>query len=104
MLPLIVRRNMVRHGMRLTSNFKRLVASVGALGVLTVVGCSSPAPASPPPTQGAQTGGLVARAASVDLGRVPFNVQAEGRFELVNTSARPVKLAVPPKVTMLEGC
>jgi hypothetical protein len=40
----------------------------------------------------------------VNLGRVPFDVQAIGRFDLVNTSSRAVKLTAPPQVKMLEGC
>jgi hypothetical protein len=83
----------------------RLTACVAALSALTLAACSSPAPASPPPTtNGVQAGGLVARTATLDLGHVPFNMTTEGRFELVNTSARPVKLTAPPQVKMLEGC
>jgi hypothetical protein len=93
--------------MHIRSRIKPQVAIVAALGAVMLAACSSPSPpAAPPPStiSDALTGGLVARTATVDLGRVPFNVMAEGRFELVNTSARPVKLLAPPQVKMLEGC
>jgi hypothetical protein len=92
--------------MRICSRVNRLIACAAAVGALALAACSSPAPTSPPPstTSGASTGGLVARIATVDLGRVPFNVTSEGHFELVNASARPVKLTAPPQVKMLEGC
>ena len=84
---------------------KRLVICAAAVVALFVTACSSPAPTAPQ-SQGdtAGAGGLVAKAATVDLGRVPFDVQAVGRFDLVNTGTRAVKLTAPPQVKMLEGC
>ncbi len=76
----------------------------GTLGMLVLAACSSPAPTAPPVVGVGAPGGLVARISSVDLGRVPFDVPAEGRFELVNTGARAVKLTGAPQVKMLEGC
>jgi hypothetical protein len=35
---------------------------------------------------------------------VPFDVIAEGQFELTNTDVRPVRLLGSPDVRMLEGC
>ena len=78
--------------------------SAGTVGVLVLAACSNPAPTAPPVVGVRAPGGLVASISSVDLGRVPFDVPAEGRFELVNTGARPVKLIGAPQVTMLEGC
>lgn len=90
----------------MTTSFKRSVTAVGVLCVLVLAACSSPAPTAPATTTiGRQAGGgLIPKATSVDLGRVPFDVQAEGRFELVNTSARMLKLTTAPQVKMLEGC
>ncbi len=84
-------------------------AAVGGTVVallLVLVGCSSPAPAPPPAdaSTGAASGGLVAKQATVDLGRVPFDKQVEARFELTNTGARPIRLTAQPQVKMLEGC
>jgi hypothetical protein len=84
---------------------KRLVSCAAAVAALFVTACSSPAPAAPPSqADTAASGGLVASAASVDLGRVPFDVQTVGRFDLVNTGTRAVKLTALPEVKMLEGC
>ncbi len=47
---------------------------------------------------------LLARQATVDLGRVPFERLAEARFELVNTGGGIVRLVGAPTVRMLEGC
>jgi len=49
-------------------------------------------------------GRLVAAAATVDLGRVPFDQLVEARFQLSNTGGGPVRLTGNPKVQMLEGC
>lgn len=53
-----------------------------------------------PPTPGR----LAAAAATVDLGRVPFDQTAEARYELVNTGGRDVRLVGKPTVKTLEGC
>jgi hypothetical protein len=67
--------------------------------------CSSPAAAPAGSGEsGSASGGLVARTATINLGRVPFDVQSDGRFELLNTSSRTVKLTAAPQVKMLEGC
>lgn len=93
--------------MRMTSTLtrRRLIATGWAFGLALTAACSSPAGTPPSPRPNGDTaGGLVARTAMVDLGRVPFNVQAEGRFELVNAGSRPIKLTAAPQVKMLEGC
>jgi hypothetical protein len=93
--------------MRIRSRINRQIALAAALVGLMLAACTGPtAPTAPPlsTTSGVSTGGLVARAPTVDLGRVPFDVMSEGRFDLVNTSGRPVKLMAPPQVKMLEGC
>jgi hypothetical protein len=87
-----------------TRSFSYSLALVSILGILVASACSAPAPASTPPASGTASGGLVAQQASVDLGQVPFGVQAEGRFDLTNTSDQPVKLLAQPEVKMLEGC
>jgi hypothetical protein len=51
-----------------------------------------------------QGGGLVAKNATIDLGQVPFNQQADAIFELTNTSGQPIHLTGAPTVQMLEGC
>jgi hypothetical protein len=81
---------------------RRLLTATGALGLAVTAGCAAQAPASNQSIT--TTGGLVARASTVDLGRVPFDQMAEARFELQNTSIRPVKLLAAPQVKMLEGC
>jgi hypothetical protein len=93
--------------MHMTSRLtrRRLIATASAFGLALAAACSTPAGAPPASgLDGDTTGGLVARTATVDLGRVPFDVQAEGRFELVNTGSRLVKLTAAPQVKMLEGC
>jgi hypothetical protein len=73
---------------------------------LVLSACSNGAsvPATPATSGGASAGVLVAKSATVDLGRVPFDLQAEGRFDLVNSGPQPVKLVGAPQVKMLEGC
>ena len=90
-----------------SATVRRLAIAFVLLEALLLSACSN-APAVGQPTTGtfkaAASGSLVAKSSTVDLGRVPFDVQAEGRFELVNTGAQPVRLLDPPQVTMLEGC
>lgn len=76
---------------------------VGLGGLLLLAGCSSPPPPAPA-AEGGAGGGLVAKAATVDLGRVPFDKQVEARFELTNTGGKPIRLTAQPQVRMLEGC
>jgi hypothetical protein len=92
--------------MHVTSSLNHSFAAVGVVGVLLLVACSSPAPTAPAPSTivGQAGGGLIPKATAVDLGRVPFDVQVDGRFELVNTSPRMLKLTAAPQVKMLEGC
>jgi hypothetical protein len=90
--------------MRYTCTFKHIAAIAAFVGLLTAAACSGPALTAQPATSSGASGGLVARAASIDLGRVPFDVRAEARFELTNTGTRPVQLSGPPQVKMLEGC
>ncbi len=85
----------------------RLIAVGSAMllaAVLTACSNAATVPATPPVSGGASAGVLVAEAATVDLGKVPFDVQAEGRFDLVNSGSQPVKLVGAPQVKMLEGC
>ena len=49
-------------------------------------------------------GRLVAQAATIDLGRVPFEQRTEARFILANTGGNTVQLVGAPRVRMLEGC
>jgi hypothetical protein len=49
-------------------------------------------------------GRLIASQPTVDLGRVPFDVMKEARFELANTGGSEVRLTGRPQVKMLEGC
>ena len=92
--------------MRLPSRIKRLVFVTGVLSGLVLSACSSAAPVTPPAATSAPTssGALTAKSSSVDLGNVPFDVQAEGRFELVNSGTQAVRLLGAPQVKMLEGC
>jgi hypothetical protein len=71
-----------------------------------VSACSNTANAPAAPSQSGATsaGVLVAKSSTVDLGKVPFDTQAEGRFDLVNSGSQPVKLVNAPQVQMLEGC
>jgi hypothetical protein len=91
---------------------KRGSIVAGALSVLVLNGCSGVA-ATPTPTSvgtsatkesASSAGVLVPKATTVDLGNVPFDVPAQGQFELVNTGSQPVKLLGAPEVKMLEGC
>lgn len=85
---------------------KYILASIAGMFALMVSACSGPAPAGPvvPPAEGRPGAGLVPRQTSIDLGRVPFDIIAEGQFELTNTDIRPVRLLGSPDVRMLEGC
>jgi hypothetical protein len=86
---------------------KRVSILAGALSVLVLSACSSVAPAPTPrtvSTSATSAGVLVPQSTSVDLGNVPFDVPAQGQFELVNTGTQPVKLLGTPQVKMLEGC
>ena len=76
-----------------------------ALIALTLGACSTVPTAAPTSiTRGSSSGVLVPKAVTVDLGKVPFDVQADGRFDLVNSGSQPVKLLSVPQVKMLEGC
>jgi hypothetical protein len=84
----------------------RLALLGATLFILVLGACSKPA-AIPPAgaTAGPKShGALVARSATIDLGTVPFDVVAEGQFDLVNSGNEPVKLVGVPQVKMLEGC
>ena len=89
---------------------RRAATALAAVAMLLVVsacagaGTTAPAPPGSGSATGAGSGGLVAKAATVDLGRVPFNQQVEARFDLTNTSGKPIKLTGQPQVKMLEGC
>ena len=72
--------------------------------LLVLSACSSTGTAPATPASSGSGGGLVAKAATVDLGRVPFNQQVEARFELTNSGAKPIRLTAQPQVLMLEGC
>jgi hypothetical protein len=90
-----------------SANARRIVTALVLMQILVLSGCSGAAQGGQQNTRtftSTSSGGLVARSGVVDLGRVPFDVQAEGRFELVNTGAQPVKVLGPPQVKMLEGC
>jgi hypothetical protein len=87
-----------------SSTFKHIAGTAAFIGLMSAAACSGPAPTAQPASGSGTSGGLVARAFSIDLGRVPFDVQAEARFELTNTSTRPVQLNGAPQVKMLEGC
>jgi hypothetical protein len=76
-----------------------LLTAVGVVGVL-----SSGRAGRPIATQPGSPGRLVASQPTVDLGRVPFDVLAEARFELTNTGGDTVRLVGAPRVRMLEGC
>ncbi|MBI2939929.1 MAG: hypothetical protein HYY04_05770 [Chloroflexi bacterium] len=81
-----------------------LVVGALALAALAVVLLrpGTPAPETAAETSGAV--GLVALNPTVDLGRVPFDRQAVGRFELVNRSDRPVRIVEAPTVRTVDGC
>ena len=86
--------------------FREIALGSAMLLALVLSACSSPAslPAAPATSSGRSAGVLVAKSATVDLGNVPFDVQTEGRFDLVNSGSQPVKLVGAPQVKMLEGC
>jgi hypothetical protein len=89
------------------SRFRGLIfKEIAAIGLLAMVlsACSTAAAPSSVTTPEASSGVLVARSSTIDLGRVPFDVQAEGRFDLVNSGSQPVRLVSAPQVKMLEGC
>jgi hypothetical protein len=92
--------------MRMPSRIKRLVFVAVVFSSLFLSACLSAAPVTPPTATTAPTssGALTANSTTVDLGNVPFDVQAEGRFELVNSGTQPVRLLGAPQVKMLEGC
>jgi hypothetical protein len=92
--------------MRLRHRINRLAFVAVVLSGLVLTACSSATPATQPTTTSAATssGVLAAKSSTVDLGNVPFDVQAEGRFDLVNSGRQPVKLLGAPQVKMLEGC
>ena len=85
----------------------RVRAAASAFLLALMISACSPATPAPAPrvtTDATSSGVLVANSSTVDLGHVPFDVQAEGRFELVNSGSQPVKLLAAPQVKMLEGC
>jgi hypothetical protein len=94
------------HGLGLGRRFRVSAIASALLLALVLSACSTGAsvPATPATSGGASAGVLVAKSATVDLGRVPFDLQAEGRFDLVNSGPQPVKLVGAPQVKMLEGC
>ena len=76
-------------------------AAILAIAVVAAWGLSSTA------TGGRSTveaGQLIAAQPVVDLGRVPFDRQAEARFVLENTGGQPVRVVGAPTVKTLEGC
>ena len=86
---------------------KRLVVFITAFLALALSACSGAAtvaPRSSNSSAASSSGALVPRSATVNLGNVPFNVQAEGQFDLLNSGTQPVKLLGAPQVKMLEGC
>jgi hypothetical protein len=92
--------------MHLPRRIMRLVFVAVVLCDLVLGACSGIASVTPPTATSAPTlsGTLAATSAIVDLGNVPFDVQAEGRFDLVNSGTQPVRLVGAPQVKMLEGC
>ena len=78
------------------------IAALAALLTL-VVGCSGPSTPPDSPNAGVP-GRLVAQAATISLGSVPFDVRAEARFDLVNTGGDTVRLEGAPRVRTLQGC
>jgi hypothetical protein len=86
---------------------KGLVVFITAFLVLTLSACSGTAPVAPRSSNSSaasSAGALAPTSATVNPGKVPFNVQAEGQFDLLNSSTQPVKVLGAPRVTMLEGC
>lgn len=94
----------MRHGFG--RRFRVIATGLATLLVLVLSACSNAAsvPATPATSGRASAGVLVAKSATVDLGKVPFDVQTDGRFDLVNSGSQPVKLVGAPQVKMLEGC
>ena len=85
---------------------RALAVVCGLLLTVVVSACSNAAPVPTPrvTSEATSSGLLVANSSTVDLGNVPFDVQAEGRFQLVNSGSQPVRLLAAPQVKMLEGC
>lgn len=81
-----------------------VLALMGLLALWTARGKPDDAPSEPVAFDVSAPGRLVARETTVDLGRVPFDVKTEARFELANTGGEVVQLVGPPRVRMLEGC
>jgi len=92
--------------MHIPRRIKRLAFVAVVLSGVVLSACSSTTPVTPAAATSAPTssGALAARSTTVDLGSVPFDVQAEGQFDLVNSGAEPVRLLGAPQVKMLEGC
>jgi hypothetical protein len=92
--------------MQLRRSIKRVAFVAVFLSGLVLSACSSATPVTPPTATSAPTssGTLAAMSTIVDLGYVPFDVRAEGRFDLVNSGTQPVRLVGAPQVKMLEGC
>ena len=84
----------------------RWIALVGSMVLALALGACLQAPTATPTriTGASSSGVLVPNLATVDLGNVPFDVPAVGRFDLVNSGSQPVKLLGVPQVKMLEGC
>jgi hypothetical protein len=84
----------------------RWITLVSSAVIALALGACSNVPTAHPTsiTGKSSLGVLVPKSATVDLGNVPFDVQADGRFDLVNSGSQPVKLVSVPQVKMLEGC
>jgi hypothetical protein len=76
-----------------------LLTAGGVVGVLYFGRANRPVATEP-----GAPGRLVAAQPTIDLGRVPFDVLADARFELTNTGGDTVRLVGAPRVRMLEGC
>ncbi len=87
--------------LRRSPSARRSIGPILAVAVLLLsAGCSS-TPTAPDP--GAGTGRVEAQPSALDLGRVPFDVMAEGRFELVNSGGSTIHLG-KPTVKTVSGC